>query len=210
MQFTSLFAIPALALFASAAPTSADNMAVEKRADTAGLASMLIDLTNQVKAPAAAMKATADSVPADASEEQKNTAAQSVVANINEINEAIKATNAQMSTMQKRSLEARQSTTGTTLADLPKDVLGQLNGNPIIFANLLLTLVRELDPAVTSVLRTLNLNATNVALQPLLKVQLPALVVGLGNLVNGLVIALAPLLVGLDGILAPLLAGLGL
>lgn len=49
-----------------------------------------------------------------------------------------------------------------------------------------------------------------VALQPLLRVQLPALLTNVGNLVNGLLIALAPLLVGLGGILGPLLLGLGL
>jgi hypothetical protein len=49
-----------------------------------------------------------------------------------------------------------------------------------------------------------------VALQPLLKVQLPLLVTNVGNLVNGLLVALAPLLAGVGGILAPLLLALGL
>ena len=44
-----------------------------------------------------------------------------------------------------------------TLSNLPHDVLSQLNGQPIVVANLLLPLIQELDPALTSVLSTLSL-----------------------------------------------------
>lgn len=56
-----------------------------------------------------------------------------------------KSSNAQISSRQK------------TLGNLPKSVLGQLNGQPIVVAKLLLPLIEELDPALTSVLATLSL-----------------------------------------------------
>jgi hypothetical protein len=155
MQF-SLLALPVLALFAAAAPTSVDH-AVEKRQNTAQLQNLLVDLTSQVKGFSTNMKSTADAVPANASDDEKAAAAQSVIADITSITSAFSSTNSQISALQqkKRDLVARQ---GTDLSDLPTDILGQLNGNPIVFANLLVTLIRELNPAVTSVLRTLNLS----------------------------------------------------
>lgn len=97
-----------------------------------------------------------------------------------------------------------------TLGDLPHDVLGQLNGQPIVLAKLLLPVLQELNPALQSVLVTLSLGELDAALQPLLTAELPTLVVGLSSLVSGLAAALSPLLAGLGGILGPLVAGLGL
>lgn len=60
-------------------------------------------------------------------------------------------------------VQARQD-----LSNLPDDVLGQLNGQPIVFARLLTTLLQELDPALQSVLVTLSLGKSTWCLtQPI-------------------------------------------
>lgn len=136
------------------------------------------------------------------------------------IRQAFRETTAKVNAVRAQKQQKRQ-----TLADLP-DVLGQLDGRPIILANLLLPILQQLNPALGSVLNTLSLstftppNSSNnasanhlsaavyIALQPFLTTELPALVVGLSGLVGGLLVALAPLLAALGGILAPIVAAL--
>lgn len=135
------------------------------------------------------------------------------------IRQAFRETTAKVNAVRAQKQQKRQ-----TLADLP-DVLGQLDGRPIILANLLLPILQQLNPALGSVLNTLSLSmspfssnrnqcanhssaAVYVALQPFLTTELPALVVGLSGLVGGLLVALAPLLAALGGILAPIVAAL--
>ncbi|CZT16394.1 uncharacterized protein RCC_02237 [Ramularia collo-cygni] len=205
MRF-SLFTLPALAVFAAAAPTAMSN---EVSTANSPLADMITGLTEQVRGFTANMNQVTASMPADASEEQKKAAAASAIKDIEGMTAAFQATNNQLAAAQQQqsSLVARQ---GQGLQNLPKDVLGQLNGQPIVFARLLNTLLRELNPAVQSLLLTLSLGEVYVALQPLLRVQLPLLLTNVGNLVNGLLVSLAPLLAGLGGILGPLLLSLGL
>lgn len=142
---------------------------------------------------------TVAALPSNASSADKQTAAASIKQDIAGVTQAFHTTNTQVTA-------AKQP----TLGDLPTAVLGQLNGQPIVLAKLLLPVLQELNPALQSVLVTLSLGELDVALQPLLTVELPTLVTGLGALVNGLLVALSPLLAGLGGILGPLVLGLGL
>ncbi|KAK3048197.1 hypothetical protein LTR09_010358 [Extremus antarcticus] len=214
----STFLLPAFSLLATsavAAPTSVEHDVVERAAVVSPLRDWLTSLNTEVQGYTTHMTQVANAVPADASKKQKQVAAASVIKDINSITHALTSLNTKLiiakansddsTTSDSSALEIRQN-----LSNLPKNVLGQLNGKPIVFANLLNELVNELDPAIQSVLVTLSLGEVNAALQPLLKVQLPGLLTNVGNLVNGLLVALAPLLTSLGGILGPLLLGLGL
>lgn len=155
MRF-SLFALPALAVFSAAAPTTTGNE-IAKRGSGSPLADMITDLTTQVKGFAAHMTQITGALPADASEDDKKTAAASVIKDIEGITTAFQTTNTQLQAV-KKPIQARQD-----LSDLPDDVLGQLNGQPIVFARLLNTLLTELNPALQSVLVTLSLGMFFVA-----------------------------------------------
>ncbi|USW58678.1 hypothetical protein Slin15195_G119970 [Septoria linicola] len=203
MRF-SLFTLPALAVLSAAAPTASSNE-ISKRGSGSPLADMITGLTTQVKGFTTHINQITSALPIDASDADKKIAATSVIEDIEGITSAFQVVNTQLESAQKPSIQARQD-----LSDLPEDVLGQLNGQPIVFARLLLTLLQELNPALQSVLVTLSLGEVYVALQPLLRVQLPGLLTNVGNLVNGLLAALSPLLAGLGGILGPLLLSLGL
>ncbi|KAI5360135.1 hypothetical protein Slin14017_G096960 [Septoria linicola] len=203
MRF-SLFTLPALAVLSAAAPTASSNE-ISKRGSGSPLADMITGLTTQVKGFTTHINQITSALPIDASDADKKIAATSVIEDIEGITSAFQVVNTQLESAQKPSIQARQD-----LSDLSEDVLGQLNGQPIVFARLLLTLLQELNPALQSVLVTLSLGEVYVALQPLLRVQLPGLLTNVGNLVNGLLAALSPLLAGLGGILGPLLLSLGL
>ncbi|GIZ42932.1 hypothetical protein CKM354_000617900 [Cercospora kikuchii] len=200
MKF-SLLALPALSLLAWAAPTSVENTAVEKRQAQGTLEQWLVTLNEELKPFTSHMTEVTSSLPQDASTEDKEAAVDSIMGDIAGIRQAFRETTAKVNAIRAQK-QKRQ-----TLADLP-DVLGQLDGRPIILANLLLPILQQLNPALGSVLNTLSLTAVYVALQPFLTTELPALVVGLSGLVGGLLVALAPLLAALGGILAPIVAAL--
>ncbi|KAF2207228.1 hypothetical protein CERZMDRAFT_107819 [Cercospora zeae-maydis SCOH1-5] len=201
MKF-SLFALPALSLMAWAAPTSVENTAVEKRQAPAGtLEDWLLTLNEELKPFTSHMTQVTSALPNDASDADKEAAAQSIMGDIAGIRQAFRDTTAKVEAVRAQQ-QKRQ-----TLADIPS-VLGQLDGRPIILANLLLPIIVQLNPALGSVLSTLSLNAVYIALQPFLTTELPALILGLSGLVSGLLTALAPLLASLGGILAPIVAAL--
>ncbi|CAK1356742.1 hypothetical protein CB0940_12042 [Cercospora beticola] len=201
MKF-SLFALPALSVLAWAAPTSVENAAVEKRQTQGTLEQWLVTLNEELKPFTSHMTQVTAALPEDASVEDKEAAADSIMGDIAGIRQAFRETTAKVNAVRAQKQQKRQ-----TLADLP-DVLGQLDGRPIVLANLLLPILQQLNPALGSVLNTLSLTAVYVALQPFLTTELPALVVGLSGLVGGLLVALAPLLAALGGILAPIVAAL--
>lgn len=151
MRF-SLFALPALAAFSFAAPTASGNEVSKREGSGSPLADMITGLTTQVKGFTTHMTQVSQSLPADASEEDKKAATASVLKDIEGITSAFQSTNTKLEAAQKPAVQARQD-----LSDLPEDVLGQLNGQPIVFARLLTTLLQELNPALQSVLLTLSL-----------------------------------------------------
>ncbi|KAM3425794.1 hypothetical protein BST61_g7722 [Cercospora zeina] len=201
MKF-SLLALPGLSLMAWAAPTAVENAAIEKRQAPAGtLEDWLVTLNQQLKPFTSHMTQVASAVPQYASDADKEAAAQSIMRDIAGIRQAVRDATAKV-TAARSQKQKRQ-----TLADLPS-VLGQLDGRPIVLANLLLPVLQQLNPALGSVLNTLSLTSVYVALQPFLTTELPALIVGLSCLVAGLLTALSPLLASLGGILAPIIASL--
>ena len=112
------------------------------------LGDLLMGLNTEVNTLCAHMKQTAHAVLANASEDEKNAAVQSVITDISSITAAIASASSKITAVQKRDIEARQN-----LGDL----LGSFNGQPMVFAKMLTSLVQEIDPALQSVLGTFSL-----------------------------------------------------
>ena len=93
-------------------------------------------------------------LPANPTLKQRKAAGASAIKEIDGLTSFIHQANNKINAAAKT--QTKRATT-PTLGNLPHDVLGQLNGQPIVLAKLLLPVIQELNPALGSVLNTLSL-----------------------------------------------------